>query len=261
MILHVDLLPTFIDLCGLAPPSSPAGAAYDGINVAPLLRGEWRGLPDRVHYLQYRQSTLTPEKWTNAVMTRRWRLIAGHELYDILADPGQQHDVSARYAEVVQRLRASFEEWWAEIAPGLDEYCPVGLGSDEENPVRLDAFDLMGDVAWNQTHIREAMRASGAWAIEVLRRGRYELSLRRWPQEADAPIAAALADGTGVAVDVSRARVQIGDFERTQAIPAGAREVTFLADLVPGRRELRASFLDDRDQEQAAYYVYVRRLD
>ena len=105
------------------------------------------------------------------------------------------------------------------------------------------------------------LRASGAWAVDVKRRGLYELSLRRWPQEAGAPIADALADGTGVAVDVSRARVRIGDFERTQAIPAGAREVTFVADLVPGRTELRASFLDDKDQEQAAYYVYVKRLD
>jgi arylsulfatase A-like enzyme len=258
MILHTDLLPTFIDLCGLAPPT---GVSFDGISVAPLLRGEWRALPDRIHYLQYRQNTQPPEKWVNAVMTRRWRLIAGHELYDIQADPGQQHDVAERYPEVVKHLRGAFEEWWAEIAPGLDEYCPIGLGSDEENPIRLDAFDLMGDVAWNQTHIREAMRASGAWAVDVERRGEYEINLRRWPEEAEEPITDALADGSGVAIDVSRARLQIADFDQTVAIPTGARSVTFRVALQPGATQLRASFVDDKGAEQAAYYVYVKRLE
>jgi len=160
-----------------------------------------------------------------------------------------------RYPDVVAQLRAAHEEWWAEIGPGLDEYCPIGLGSDEENPVRLDAFDLMGDVAWNQTHILEAMRSSGAWAVDIERRGRYEISLRRRTQEADEPITSALSDGTGVAIEVSHARLQIAGYDRMEAIPPGARSVTFHVELEPGRTELRATFLDERGQDQAAFYV------
>ncbi|MBM4081115.1 MAG: arylsulfatase, partial [Planctomycetes bacterium] len=86
MSLHIDLLPTFIDLCGLKPPP---GVVFDGLSLAPLLRGERAALPgDRFEFVQYRQSTEAPDKWTNAVMTRRWRLVRGQELYDIKADPG-----------------------------------------------------------------------------------------------------------------------------------------------------------------------------
>ncbi len=47
-----------------------------------------------------------------AVRDRRWRLHLPkwgqplHQLYDLLADPGEAHDVAARHPEVVKELRA-----------------------------------------------------------------------------------------------------------------------------------------------------------
>jgi arylsulfatase A-like enzyme len=257
LITHLDLLPTFAELCGL---KAPRGVELDGCTVAPLLTGKAEKLPERVHFVQNRQSTLPPEKWACAVMTPRWRLVNGSELYDIKADPGQEHDVAARHADVVAGLRAAYEQWWRRIEPGLSEYCPITIGSDRENPTRLDAFDLMGDVAWDQSQIRRALKVSGAWAVDVARSGTYEISLHRWPREAAAPIAGVPADGRGVAIDATGARLRIADFDETKPVPPGAQAVTFRAELKPGRTELKSCFTSGDGREQGAYYAYVKRL-
>ncbi len=97
---------------------------FDGQSVAPLLRGQCAELPgDRLEFLQNRQwTTLPPEKWANAVISRRWRLIHGKELYDIKADPGQRRDVSAEHPEVVARLRDAHERWWDEVSPTMEAH-------------------------------------------------------------------------------------------------------------------------------------------
>ena len=268
LVTHVDLLPTFIDLCDLRRPD----VDFDGLSVAPLLRGEAQELPDREIFLQYRQSTDPPEKWSNAVATRQWRLVNGEELYDIKADPGQERDVADRHPEVVQRLRAAHERWWEEISPLFDRFCPISLGSDEENPTRLDAMDVMGDVAWNQGHILEARKSTGRWAVDVEQPGTYRFSLRRWPEELGLPIEAATSEedfarnaysylGPQKALHPTAARIRIFDREEVIAVAADAKEVTSTLDLdQTGETVLEAWFREASGEEQGAYYVYVERL-
>lgn len=271
MALHIDLLPTLIDLCELTPP---AQVTFDGISLAPLLRGECgKFAGDRVEFLQYRQNTNPPEKWANAVITRRWRLINGRELYDSKTDPGQTLDVSVQYPEVVARLRGEHERWWAEMEPGLQEYCPIAIGSHHENPTRLDAMDVMGDVAWHQTHIVLAQKSTGRWTVNAERPGRYRFSLRRWPEELDFPIEAGVssgeankhiyADGTGRCITIRpvRARLKIFDLEMISPVKQGDKSVTFMADLTQtGVTCLEAWFIDEHGKERGAFYVYVERL-
>jgi len=262
LIRHVDLLPTFIDLCGL---DAPAGVKFDGVSAAAILRGEAGELPGgRVHFVQQRQSMDPPEKWVNAVMTRRWRLINGEELYDIKADPGQQRDVAAAHADVVARLRAAHEAWWDEVSPTLDEPCRIVLGSDYANPVRLDAFDLMGDVAWDQSQVRAALKCCGQWAVEIERAGTYEFTLRRWPEEADAAIAEivpdVLAGRETLAISAAGARLDVAGCSETAPVDASAKGVTFAVELEAGEAAVEAEFIGEAGEAQAAYYVYVRRL-
>ncbi|MDP7253439.1 MAG: arylsulfatase [Planctomycetota bacterium] len=255
LVTHMDLLPTFIDLCGL---ESPAGVEFDGQSIAPLLTGESSELPDRTHFVQYRQSTHPPEKWDCAVMTRQWRLVAGNELYDVKADPGQERNVASDHPEVVEDLRAAHEAWWDEVSPGLDEYCPITIGSDDENPLRLDAFDLMGDVAWNQSHVRQALKVCGAWAVDVERGGTYEMSVQRWSEEVDLPITEALVDS--VTIDPAKVRLRVGEFEEERDVPRDAKAVIFRVPLDAGITRVEANFIDAEGESYAAYYVYVKRL-
>ena len=270
LVNHIDLLPTFIDLCGL---DAPEGVAFDGVNAARLLRGECEALPDRKIFLQYRQNTNPPEKWTNAVITRRWRLVGGKELYDIQADPGQRNDVAADHPDTVAELRAAHEAWWADVAPLLTQYCPISLGHDAENPTHLNAMDVMGDVAWNQVHITEAQKSTGRWAVDVAKAGTYRFALRRWPEELDLPIdagispeaASALAPYGGGAVQCRTltpvvARLKLFGGEETMPVTQGDREATFTLTLEQtGVTQLEAWFADASGAEQGAYYVYVER--
>lgn len=78
---HMDILPTFIDWFGLGAPS----IEFDGTSVKDLLYGDQTKLSDRTLIVES-QRVVTPEKWRkSSVMTDRWRLINGEELYDINA--------------------------------------------------------------------------------------------------------------------------------------------------------------------------------
>lgn len=271
MGLHIDLLPTFIDLCGL---NKPEEEAFDGESLAPLIRNEQTRLPgDRVHYVQYRQNTNPPDKWTNTVMTRRWRLVRGEELYDIKDDPGQKNDVAAEHPEVVQRLREAHEVWWAEISPQLEAYCPISLGNEEENPARLCAMDVLGDVAWHQTHITQAQQSTGTWAVDVEKPGMYRFSLRRWPADRDLAIDDVIPteearqliysseDGTSSRIAPVQATLKLFDQEKLQSVAPGDQDVRFTMDMPrTGTTLLEAWFIDDHGERRGAYYVDVKRV-
>ena len=268
MVLDIDLLPTFIDLCGL---KRPEGAQFDGMSAAGLLDGSCGGMPDRVHFLQIRQDTAPPEKWTNAVMTRRWRLVFGKELYDIEADPGQERDVAEEHPEVVEKLRKAHEEWWDEVAPSMEDYCPISLGNEKENPTRLNAMDVMGDVSWNQCHIMRAKESTGRWCVEVEEDGLYRFSLRRWPDELDLPMdGEPLPEDQRVApyekemqygaLHPRKARLKIFGREEVVDVAPRDKESCFELELTRGVTTLDAWFIDEEGEEQGAFYVTVERL-
>jgi len=105
-------------------------------------------------------------------MTQRWRLIDGKELYDIIADPGQEKDVAADHPDVVKRLRGDYETWWTSLEPALRQTVRYGLGG-AENPTTLASHDWLmpgtQQAAWHQSHIKEGSLINGAWAVDVER--------------------------------------------------------------------------------------------
>lgn len=254
---HIDLLPTLIELCGLP---RPMGVKFDGTSILPLLRGQEGGWPDRV-LVTDSQRIEHPERWRQcAVMTDRWRLINGKELYDIVADPGQKNDLSGTHAEVVQGLRGAYEKWWGDVSQRFDEYCEVVIGSDHENPSRLTCHDWheVDLPPWNQTHVLQGIEGSGFWAIEIAHAGEYEFALCRWPREVAQPINAAVAGGR--AIRATKARLRIGDVDLDKVVAADAREVVFRISLQPGKVRLQTWFTDEEGASRGAYYVYAARV-
>jgi arylsulfatase A-like enzyme len=273
MSLGMDLLPTLAELCGL---SHPRPERLEGMSLASLLTGRRRELEgDRVEFLQYRQGTDVPDMWTNCVMTRRWRLVRGRELYDIKADPGQKRDVAAEHPDVLRCLRGEHERWWADVSVGLDRFCPIALGGEPENPTRLCSMDVMGDVVWNQAQVAMAMKSSGRWCVSVERAGRYRIELRRWPEELDMPISEVLDEARAAmlapchrpfggchAVPAAGARVSICGRSASAALAAGAKEATFEIELEQtAQAQLEACFTLADGQEQGAYYVSVEMVE
>jgi arylsulfatase B len=272
---YVDVLPTLIDLCEINPPS---GVKFDGTSIAPLLQGDvpadW---PDRI-LVTDSQRVKDPIKWRkSAVMTSQWRLNNGKELYDIKADPGQKSDIATGHPDVVKRLTDFYDAWWAELEPTFANATAIYLGHAADNPARLTSHDWIttGSTPWNQQHIRKAMTGkanTGFWNVKVTQPGEYEIRLRRWPEEADTAIDAALPPGPpvpgvaafrtapGKAIKPLKATVKIGSVSATSTVPAGAKEVKFKLQLDAGKTQMSALFETADGETYGAYYAYVTKI-
>jgi arylsulfatase A-like enzyme len=246
---HIDVMPTLAQLAELDPPE---GADWDGRSLLPLLRsqGDW---PERT-LLVHSQRIEHPEKWRkSAVMTERWRLVNGAELFDMEADPGQLQDVAAANAAVAEQLRGDYETWWERIAERFDEQIPIVIGAVEEPETRITAHDWHNDdvdqIPWNQEQVQASPQANGYWAVEVARAGTYEFELYQRDRPAGYPI------------EAGRARLKVDDVEVEAAIPAAAASVALTAELPAGRARLQTWFSGSDGAGRGAFYVYARRLD
>ena len=136
---------------------------------------------------------------------------------------------------------------------------------------------------WHQGSVRAASRKPpkdgnlkhvGHWAVKVLKDGKYNVSLRRWPAESGAAINASLPAGANVpgptkafrntpgnAIGATHAVLRIDDQDLDRKpITDGAAEVSFVADLKQGSHRL-APFFEIKAGELGAYYVVVTHLN
>ncbi len=115
---HIDLFPTFAELAGGPLPDKQV----EGRSLVPLLEDPQAPWPDRylfVHVGRWPKGE-NPDKFKYrrcAVRNSRFRLVNNGELYDIQADPGETTNVIDKYPEVVRKMRAAYDRWWAETRP------------------------------------------------------------------------------------------------------------------------------------------------
>jgi arylsulfatase len=210
-----------------------------------------------------------PTRGDCAVMWNRWRLVHGKELYDLASDPGQKKDVAASRPEVFKKMQDHYDKWWAGVAPLIDDFSPISIGADQENPVTLSAADWANIYCDNMMNLRQGLNKNGPWHLLVEKDGTYEISLRRWPKEADAAITAGVpafkaVDGqlpAGKALPIIRARLQIGTLDENRPVTAQDKEVIYTVALKAGTRlPMQSWFYDAQGQELCgAYFAYVRR--
>ncbi len=273
---HVDVVPTLIDLCGIP---APEGVKFDGRSLRPLLEnqpGVEQSWPDRI-LVTDSQRVKDPIKWRkSAVMTSRWRLNNGKELYDMKADPGQKANVAKENPQVVDRLRGFYEDWWAELEPTFSQSTAIYLGHEADNPARLTCHDWITTrmTPWNQSQVRAAMTGepnTGFWNVKVVEDGLYEISVRRWPRETGLSIDSSLAPGApvpgdkafratpGKAFQATLAQIEIAGQKMELPVEPGAKEVTFKMHLNPGTTTLSGRFFDAEGGWIGTYYAYVEK--
>jgi hypothetical protein len=206
----------------------------------------------------------------SAVLWKRWRLLRERELYDLESDPEQQRNVIDDHPEVAARMREHLHRWWDEVAAVANQHQRVVVGSDEENPSRLSACEWADVFVDQQKQVRVGVSRNSYWHLHVARTGRYELELRRWPEESGLAIPAGcpqteVTDGVleaGEPMPIARARLFVQGAWQEQPVGAGTTAATFIADLAEGPSLLHTWFDDANGRPLCgAYYVRVRRLD
>ena len=274
----VDVLPTLIDLCKLKVDTE---YNFDGRSIASLLRGkpdpevDWN---NRV-MITDSQRVKDPVMWkSSSVMTSRWRLIDGKELYDMDSDPSQKRDVAAAYPAEVRELRAHYQTWWEEIKPSFSDATAIIVGNPAENPARLTCHDWVcpAHPPWNQSAVRRAKTSpegTGFWNVEVETAGKYRIELRRWPKEADAGVNDALPAGKpvpglpayrtmpGRGFKFVSAMLSVADLKLETKFEGNPKGVVLTTDLPVGKTQLKALFQTADGEDIGAFYVYVERLD
>jgi arylsulfatase A-like enzyme len=242
---HIDVLPTLRELCGLKmTPARP----LDGVSFAGTLRGTAAPPGDRTLFV-HSQRVEVPRKWRkSAVMTDRWRLVNGAELYDMDADPGQARDLATTHPDRVAELRARYDAWWRSLEPVFDEPVRIGLGGDE-NPVSLMSHDWHTKdqgVPWHQNNVRNGYVVNGPWTVDVTRAGEYEITLYRWPAHLDR------------AMDMVHAAVEIGGASAAADVTTEATHARFRLRLPAGPTELLTTLRRPDGTEHGAYFASVR---
>jgi arylsulfatase A-like enzyme len=278
---NVDFMPTLLDLCGV---EAPAGRTFHGRSLKPLLcDGNAEAWPDRV-LVTDSQRLVQPVKWRqSAVMSNRWRLINGAELYDASVDREQRHNVAGEHPEVVSQLRDEYDRWWDIVSGQYDEEIPISIGAEASAETCLNGHDWRNedcDVPYHHGLIRQGKPANGYWEVDVVREGRYRFELRRWPREAGHAMTAGI-DGDdvvwskqwiseknwsyytgGEALPIRQATLNIGGQEVVQEVAAGDTSTVFLIDLQAGSTHLHTKLTDGEGGELSlgAYYVYITRI-
>lgn len=105
-LTSLEILPTLLAATGTPAPD---GLKLDGFDLLPVLRGETPS-PRKEMFWQRRSDVAArvgPYKWVQSAK--------GQGLFNLSTDPGEEHDLSTEKPEVLERVKARFAAWQAEM--------------------------------------------------------------------------------------------------------------------------------------------------
>lgn len=245
---NIDLAPTLLDLCGVP---KPAPVKFDGVSLAPLLRGTETNWPDRNLFFQWHRGD-APQRYQNcAVRSQNWKLVqaaggAGEkwagkpqfELFDMARDPLEMRDVAAENPEQVARLKAAYDAWFDGVNRDHDFKKPqeVFVGTKFENPVLLTRQDSHPSSSEERGLVH--------WNLNVATVARYDVKLLFAPAKSAGTI-----------------RLVCGDVAVEQPLQAGEKECVFKGVQLPAGSGKFEATLHEGPTTAGIKYAEVKRLD
>jgi arylsulfatase/arylsulfatase A len=233
---HIDVLPTILDACGV---QKPAGLRLDGRSLLPLLKGQKVNWPDRMIIIQSHRGDKPVLYHHFAARTQRWKLLNASgfgnetfegepkfELYDMSADPLEQHNLAQERPDVVEIMRKKYEKWFNDVGSTRpDNYAPprIHIGTNHENPVVLTRQD------WRHIKGRTwAPDSNGYWELFAATSGTYDIRLRFPALSTDAKATLEIA-GSKLTADVDKDTAEC-TFEAVSIRKGKARLLAILAE-------------------------------
>jgi arylsulfatase A-like enzyme len=183
---YVDLLPTFMDIAGVA--QNDENPKLDGETILPIIAGVKEELEDRDIIIQWHQG-LTPQLYRSfTVINQKYKLVQSeggfhrsgkfltgqykYELFDIDNDHLETNDLAAKYPDIVKEMKAKYEDWFYDVmrdrGPDPQE---IYIGSPEENPVILSPSASFVE----QDEVPNFI--TGEWPARVVETGKYDIKI------------------------------------------------------------------------------------
>ncbi|VGO18922.1 Arylsulfatase [Pontiella sulfatireligans] len=272
---HIDVLPTLMELCGM---QSPEPMDLDGKSLVPLFHGKTPDWQNRTLVVE-KQRQLEYNRKYNAIMNGSWRLLGHSKLYDISKDPAQKTNVAKEHPEVVEKLLKDFEAYWKRVTPDDRSFPTPIAGTPYDEELLLGISELRDGDGYAHGYCAEGREAKGIWHIEAAVAGIYEIEVRRWPKEAEAPFDGVpkvnktvdawstrgpkttfLTSGKITALPIGSVSLKAGEFYEKRAVGPEDKALIFDVELPKGVVTIDAVFYDKNDKRMTnAYYVYVRK--
>jgi arylsulfatase A-like enzyme len=149
--IHIrDAAPTLLEVAGIVPPSTPALPLLDangidqnwgkvvyknravypltGRSFLPALEGRQRGPlhTEPVGDEQYGRGYLVKGRWKALFVEPPWGPVDGHwQLYDLVADRGEVHDIAALHPDLVRELKQDWDLYMQGVG-GVEPLRPKG---------------------------------------------------------------------------------------------------------------------------------------
>lgn len=108
-----DYLPTILEIVGAV---SVGDRPIDGVSLLPVVSGEQMERPSPIGFQSAKQSALSD----NQYKIYRAKDGAAWELYDLLADPSERHNLAEQHRDVVVQMSGVFDTWQASCAASND---------------------------------------------------------------------------------------------------------------------------------------------
>lgn len=189
--MHIDLTPTFLEICGVA---KPADLKLDGRSIWPLLTRQQASWPARTLFSQSHRGDQPVLYHNFAARNQQWKLVSGtgfgletlpasgpkFELFDMESDPYEQRNVADEHSGIVASLKGEYEAWFKDVgSTRADNYAPprIVVGSPHEKTTVLTRQDWRG-AAWGPND-------EGHWLIDVTGSALFDVKLIVAPADAE----------------------------------------------------------------------------
>ncbi|MEO1011019.1 MAG: arylsulfatase [Bacteroidota bacterium] len=268
LVAHVDLLPTLAELTGI--PYTPKNP-LDGASMAKVLEGGDR-TAERMLVVDTQRNQWPQKGKSPCVMSTKWRLVNGTELYNTQEDPGQKNDLAQQRPRIVAQMKTFYDQWWANMERDV-RYAEIPIGLPRANPVRLTIHDMhtQDGLPWNQVQIRKGGFApDGFYSVRITEDGDYRFKLYRYAPESN------LGSGTvarevmgtsfreglpaGKGMQFQRAMVQMEN--QLLEAPANMERpyVILEGKLKKGSYALKSNFMTPNGTVFPSYYTEIEKL-
>ena len=273
----VDIMPTLLDYCGIDVDANEH--SFHGTSIVPLLRGE-KMSPRTI--VTDSQRLTHPVKWRkSAVMTDKWRLVNGKELYDINEDKVQKNDIANKHPEVVLELREEYEKWWDVVSVQFENEIPLHISSRNTVFTTHDSHceDEGASWVWNQAQVRQGELASGYYETMVDEAGTYRFELRRWSKDFPHPICSDISEADdvkineqciaeqykklyrgSVALDIVKATIEICGQKAEAVVSSTDEAIVFELELQRGATHTKVHFIEKCGRVCVPYFVYISKI-